>query len=120
MYVRYNIYVFDNRKQKLSFDFPDEIQELNDQLNEGGRAVHENDKARRRLEMEKEELQAALEEAEAALEQEEAKVSRAQLEIATIRQEIDKRIAEKEEEFENTRFVIKTTVQKGKFLKISI
>ncbi|KAL4239976.1 hypothetical protein ACF0H5_000772 [Mactra antiquata] len=81
----------------------DEIADLSDQLNEGGRAVHENDKARRRLEMEKEELQAALEEAEGALEQEEAKVSRAQLEISSIRQEIDRRIAEKEEEFENTR-----------------
>lgn len=53
--------------------------------------------------MEKEELQSALEEAESALEQEEAKVSRAQLEIASFRQEIDRRIAEKEEEFENTR-----------------
>ena len=56
--------------------------------------------------MEKEELQAALEEAESALEQEEAKVSRAQLEIGAIRQEIDRRIAEKEEEFENTRYSI--------------
>ncbi|XP_053388294.1 myosin heavy chain, striated muscle-like isoform X5 [Mercenaria mercenaria] len=81
----------------------DEIHELTDQLTEGGRSVHEVEKARRRLEMEKDELQAALEEAESALEQEEAKVSRAQLEIAAIRQEIDRRIAEKEEEFENTR-----------------
>ena len=54
--------------------------------------------------MEKQELQAALEEAESALEQEEAKVSRAQLEIAVIRQEIDRRIAEKDDEFENTRY----------------
>lgn len=53
--------------------------------------------------MEKEELQAALEEAESALEGEEAKVMRAQLEIATIRQDIDRRLAEKDEEFENTR-----------------
>ena len=56
--------------------------------------------------MEKEELQAALEEAESALEQEEAKVSRSQLEIGAIRQEIDRRIAEKEEEFENTRYIL--------------
>ena len=84
--------------------FSDEIHDLTDQLTEGGRSVHEVEKARRRLEMEKEELQAALEEAESALEQEEAKVSRAQLEIAAIRQEIDRRIAEKEEEFENTRY----------------
>ena len=86
--------------------FSDEIHDLTDQLTEGGRSVHEVEKARRRLEMEKEELQAALEEAESALEQEEAKVSRAQLEIGAIRQEIDRRIAEKEEEFENTRFVL--------------
>ncbi|XP_069125116.1 myosin heavy chain, striated muscle isoform X8 [Argopecten irradians] len=81
----------------------DEIHDLTDQLSEGGRSTHELDKARRRLEMEKEELQAALEEAEGALEQEEAKVMRAQLEIATVRNEIDKRIQEKEEEFDNTR-----------------
>merc|ERR1712043_45288 len=52
---------------------------------------------------EKEELQAALEEAEAALEQEENKVLRAQLELGQVRQEIDRKIHEKEEEFDNTR-----------------
>lgn len=82
----------------------DEIHDLTDQLGEGGRNVHEMDKVRRRLELEKEELQAALEEAEAALEQEEAKTSRAYLELSNIRQEIDRRIAEKEEEFDTTRF----------------
>uniref|UniRef100_A0A1I8G720 Paramyosin n=1 Tax=Macrostomum lignano TaxID=282301 RepID=A0A1I8G720_9PLAT len=81
----------------------DEIRDLTEQLGEGGRNVHEVDKARRRLEMEKEELQAALEEAESALEQEEAKVARTQLELAQVRQDIDRRIAEKEEEFESTR-----------------
>merc|ERR1712108_12953 len=50
-----------------------------------------------------EELQAALEEAEAALEQEENKVLRDQLELGQVRQEIDRRIQEKEEEFDNTR-----------------
>ena len=44
-----------------------------------------------------------LQEAEAALEQEENKVMRAQLELTQVRQEIDRRIQEKEEEFENTR-----------------
>ncbi|WAR11053.1 MYS-like protein [Mya arenaria] len=80
-----------------------EIHELTEQVNESGRSVHEVEKTRRRIEMEKQELQAALEEAESTLEQEEAKVSRAQLEIMGIRSEIDRRIAEKEEEFENTR-----------------
>lgn len=70
--------------------------------------MHEMDKARKRLELEKEELQAALEEAEAALEQEEAKAQRAQLEISAIRQDIDRRLAEKDEEFENTRYQLST------------
>ena len=81
----------------------DEIKDLLDQLGDGGRSIHELDKQRRRLEVEKEELQAALEEAEAALEQEENKVLRAQLELGQVRQEIDRRIQEKEEEFDNTR-----------------
>merc|ERR1711962_740257 len=81
----------------------DEIKDLLDQLGDGGRSIHELDKQRRRLEVEKEGLQAALEEAEGALEQEENKVLRAQLELSQVRQEIDRRIAEKEEEFENTR-----------------
>ena len=81
----------------------EEIKDLLDQLGEGGRSIHDLDKQRRRLEQEKEELQAALEEAEATLEMEENKVLRAQLELAQVRQEIDRRVAEKEEEFNNTR-----------------
>merc|ERR1719342_118524 len=81
----------------------EEIKDLLDQLGDGGRSIHELDKQRRKLEVEKEELQAALEEAEGALEAEENKVLRAQLELGQVRQEIDRRIAEKEEEFENSR-----------------
>merc|ERR1712024_363936 len=81
----------------------DEAKDLLDQLGDGGRSIHELDKQRRRLEAEKEELQAALEEAECALEAEENKVLRAQLELGQVRQEVDRRIAEKEEEFNNTR-----------------
>ena len=50
-----------------------------------------------------EDFEAALEEAEGALEAEENKVLRAQLELGQVKQEIDRKIAEKEEEFENTR-----------------
>merc|ERR1711874_278319 len=74
----------------------DEIKDLLDQLGDGGRSIHELDKQRRRLEVEKEELQSALE-------AEENKVLRAQLELGQVKQEIDRKIAEKEEEFENTR-----------------
>merc|ERR1712142_230755 len=81
----------------------DEIKDLLEQLGDGGRSIHDLDKQRRRLEQEKEELQAALEEAEGALEQEENKVLRSQLELSQVRQEIDRRVAEKEEEFNTTR-----------------
>merc|ERR1712158_282161 len=74
----------------------EEIKDLLDQLGEGGRSMHELDKTRRKLEVEKEELQTALE-------QEENKVLRAQLEMSQVRQEIDRRIQEKEEEFDHSR-----------------
>merc|ERR1719300_2346335 len=76
-----------------------EIKDIMDQISEGGRAIHEIDKIRKRLEAEKLELNAALEEAEGASQQEENKVLRSQLELTTVRQEIERRIAEKEEEF---------------------
>merc|ERR1712240_249353 len=60
-------------------------------------------------EAEKLELSAALEEAEGALEQEENKVLRATLELTQVRQEIERRIAEKEEEF----FGLKKTMSKA-------
>merc|ERR1712112_571670 len=70
----------------------DEIRDLLDQLGEGGRSIHALDKQRRMLEQ-----------AEATLEMEENRVLRSQLELANVRQEIDRRVAEKEEEFNNTR-----------------
>merc|ERR1711990_1155601 len=81
----------------------DEVKDLLDQLGDGGRSIHELDKNRRRLEVEKEELQAALEEAESALEAEENKVLRGALELGQVKQDVDRKIAEKEEEFNNTR-----------------
>merc|ERR1719305_1467531 len=88
------------RENKL---LPNEIKDIMDQISEGGRSIHEIDKIRKRLEAEKMELEAALSEAEGALEQEENKVLRAQLELTQVRQEIERRLAEKDEEFESTR-----------------
>uniref|UniRef100_A0A2K5P7S3 Myosin heavy chain 16 n=1 Tax=Cercocebus atys TaxID=9531 RepID=A0A2K5P7S3_CERAT len=82
----------------------EEIKDLIDQLGEGGRSVHELQKLKKKLEMEKEELQVALEEAESSLEVEESKVIRIQLELAQVKADIDRRIHEKEEEFEATRY----------------
>merc|ERR1711872_344109 len=72
---------------------------LSNEISEGGRSIHEIDKIRKRLEAEKMELQSALEEAEATLEQEENKVLRCQMELTQVKTEIERRIAEKDEEF---------------------
>merc|ERR1712228_121131 len=76
-----------------------EIKDIMDQISEGGRSIHEIDKIRKRLEAEKMELEAALSEAEGALEQEENKVLRCQLELSQVKQDIDRRLQQKDEEF---------------------
>ncbi|XP_069168168.1 myosin heavy chain, muscle [Procambarus clarkii] len=81
----------------------DELRTLTDQTNQNYLALIEAQKSAKRFETEKDELQAALEEAEAALEQEENRTSRSQYELNQVRQEIEKRIQEKEDEFEATR-----------------
>merc|ERR1712088_1274503 len=61
------------------------------------------EKQRKKLEAEKNELEAALGDAETALETEENKFVRLTLEINQVRADIEKRLQEKEEEFEGTR-----------------
>merc|ERR1712233_227914 len=80
-----------------------EIKDIMDQISEGGRSIHEINKICKRLEAEKMELEAPLSEAEGALEQEENKVLRCQLELTQVRQEIERRMAEKDEEFLSTK-----------------
>merc|ERR1712106_698889 len=80
-----------------------EIQDIMNQITEGGRSIHGIDKMVKRLEAEKLELEAALSEAEGALEQEENKVLRIQLELTQVKQEIENRIHQKEEEFASTK-----------------
>merc|ERR1711893_82903 len=82
-----------------------------DQISEGGRSIHEIDKICRRLEAEKMELESALSEAEGALEQEENKVLRCQLELTQVRQEIDRRMGEKDEEFQVTNENMQSAVE---------
>merc|ERR1712076_179406 len=81
----------------------EEIADLTDQISEGGKSIHELEKAKRNLEQERNELQAALEEAESAVESEESKVLRIQVEMAQNKQDFERRLAEKEEEIDNTR-----------------
>ena len=89
----------------------DEIKDIMEQISEGGRNIHEIEKQRKRLETEKKELQAALEDAEAALEQEENKYLRAQVELGQVRQEIERRLNEKEDEFNMARKLHQKTAE---------
>ncbi|XP_029433444.1 myosin-16 isoform X2 [Rhinatrema bivittatum] len=89
--------------KKESKILQEEIKDLIDQLGEGGKSIHELQKLKKKLEVERDELHVALEEAEASLEVEESKVVRVTLELAQVKADIDRRIHEKEEEFEATR-----------------
>ncbi|XP_068065421.1 myosin heavy chain, skeletal muscle, adult-like [Anomalospiza imberbis] len=77
-----------------------EISDLTEQIAEGGKAIHELEKVKKQIEQEKCELQASLEEAEASLEHEEGKILRLQLELNQVKSEIDRKIAEKDEEID--------------------
>merc|ERR1719342_1119482 len=91
----------DVRRENRSLS--DEIKDLMEQISEGGRSIHEIEKQRKKLEAEKNELEAALGDAETALETEENKYLRLSLEINQVKADIEKRLQEKEEEFESTR-----------------
>ncbi|MBZ3881329.1 Myosin-7 [Sciurus carolinensis] len=81
----------------------EEISDLTEQLGSSGKSIHELEKVRKQLEAEKMELQSALEEAEASLEHEEGKILRAQLEFNQIKAEIERKLAEKDEEMEQAK-----------------
>uniref|UniRef100_A0A452SLC9 Myosin heavy chain 4 n=1 Tax=Ursus americanus TaxID=9643 RepID=A0A452SLC9_URSAM len=77
-----------------------EISDLTEQIAEGGKHIHELEKVKKQIDQEKSELQAALEEAEGSLEHEEGKILRIQLELNQVKSEIDRKIAEKDEEID--------------------
>lgn len=106
---------------------PGEIIDLTEQLGESGKTIHELDKSRKQAEQEKLEAQSALEEAEVnrrkcifliymycnmtlsnfcnqtSLEHEESKMLHVQLDLNQLKSEVDKKIAEKDEEFEQVK-----------------
>ncbi|KAM9759447.1 myosin heavy chain, fast skeletal muscle-like [Menidia menidia] len=89
-----------------------EITDLTEHLGETGKTIHELEKGKKTAETEKSEIHAALEEAEATLEHEESKIIRIQLELTQVKNEIDRKLAEKDEEIDqikrNSQRVIET------------
>ncbi|XP_050952317.1 myosin-7 isoform X1 [Labeo rohita] len=81
----------------------EEISDLTDQISNGNKTIHELEQMKKVLDHEKCDIQAALEEVEGTLEHEESKTLRIQLELSQIRTEVEKKIAEKDEEIDNLR-----------------
>merc|ERR1711953_434741 len=81
----------------------EESQDLIGQIAETGKTLHTLEKAKREPDQERSDLQQSLEEAEAAVESEEAKTLRVTVELQQTKQEVDRRLAEKDEEVDNTR-----------------
>ncbi|XP_056406583.1 myosin-4-like [Hyla sarda] len=77
-----------------------EISDLTDQISETGKSVSELEKAKKQVEQEKADILSALEEAEGSLEHEGAKVLRIQLELSQVKSEVDRKVAEKDEEID--------------------
>ncbi|XP_060930084.1 myosin-7B-like [Limanda limanda] len=78
----------------------DEILDMTDQISHGGKSIHELERIKKILDVEKSNIRAALEEAEGSLEHEESKTLRVQMELQQVRTELDRKIAEKEEEID--------------------
>ncbi|XP_042564778.1 myosin-1B-like [Clupea harengus] len=77
-----------------------EVMDLAGQLGESGKTIHELEKSKKQAEQEKTEIHNSLEEAEAYLEHEESKILRVQLELNQMKSEVERKIAEKDEEME--------------------
>ncbi|XP_066436834.1 myosin-4-like [Eleutherodactylus coqui] len=77
-----------------------EISDLAEQIAESAKLINELEKTRKQAEQDRNDLQAALEEAEGSLEHEESKIMRTHLELTQVKSEIERKIAEKDEEIE--------------------
>uniref|UniRef100_A0A3B3CCR1 Myosin heavy chain 7 n=1 Tax=Oryzias melastigma TaxID=30732 RepID=A0A3B3CCR1_ORYME len=88
----------------------EEVSDLTEQLGESSKNIHELEKLRKQLDQEKSEIQSALEEAEASLEHEEGKILRAQLEFNQVKAEIERKLAEKDEEMEQSKRNMQRTI----------
>ncbi|XP_039657330.1 myosin-7B-like [Perca fluviatilis] len=81
----------------------DEILDLTDQISLGGKTIYDLERTKKILDVEKSDIRAALEEAAGTLEHEESKTMRFQMELQQIRSDIERKIAEKDEEIDNLR-----------------
>uniref|UniRef100_A0A8C6JUV5 Uncharacterized protein n=1 Tax=Melopsittacus undulatus TaxID=13146 RepID=A0A8C6JUV5_MELUD len=88
-----------------------EIADLTEHITENGRMIGDLEKAKKQAEVEKSELRLALEEAEATLEHEEVKILGINQELTQIKLEINRKIAEKDEEISQLKKSNQRTVE---------
>ncbi|KAM6050340.1 myosin-3-like [Chlamydotis macqueenii] len=88
-----------------------EIADLTERIAENSKMIKDLEKAKKQAEIEKSELRLALEEAEAALEHEEVKILGVNQELTQIKSEINRRIAEKDEEISQLKKSHQRTVE---------
>ena len=81
----------------------DTIDDLNKQITEMTKTVHEAEKSKRTLEQENQELETQFDVVSKNLEDHESKVFRLQTDLSSLRQEFDRRIAEKDAEMDANR-----------------
>ncbi|XP_076839890.1 myosin-7 isoform X2 [Brachyhypopomus gauderio] len=80
-----------------------EITDLTEQVSQEGKTIHELELMKKSLDQEKTNIQAVLEEVEGTLEHEETKTLRVQMELGQFKAEVDRTLAERDEEIENLR-----------------
>ncbi|XP_010115195.1 PREDICTED: myosin-3-like [Chlamydotis macqueenii] len=88
-----------------------EIADLTERIAENSKMIKDLEKAKKQAEIEKSELRLALEEAEAALEHEEVKILGVNQELTQIKSELNRRIAEKDEEISQLKKSHQRTVE---------
>ncbi|XP_057686574.1 myosin-7B-like [Corythoichthys intestinalis] len=81
----------------------DEILDLTEQISHSGKTIHDLERVKKVLGVEKSDIKAALEEAEGTIENEESKTQRVLMELQHTRMEIERKIAEKDEEIDSLR-----------------
>ncbi|KAF3699773.1 Myosin-4 Myosin heavy chain 2b [Channa argus] len=77
-----------------------DITDMADQVGQSAKTIQDLEKVAKQIEYEKRDTQAALEEAESSLEQEEAKILHLHLELNQIKTEMERKVAEKDEEID--------------------
>ena len=89
-----------------------ELEQSRDEQQTTKYRVDELERACRNLDAEKETLKSTIESMETALEQKETKIERSLKDMVSLKEDMDRRLFDKDEELQNMRYAINSTVLK--------